>query len=214
MYLLAGGNVGELRLEEPLRTVTEREGAPELREQTWIQSAVNPVMYVTNHSRSSRRRDWHERHSDHYSPGGAAACQSRLLDDREWFRHVHDGVDRRLNPRLLPKLGGALALRRPPRRDPPARRPRRATARRRCPRAAAGCGCALARLRPRSRAAWPKKCGNQPAAGSTWSRGVEHVGAVPEDRLRAVAVVGVEVDDRDRWRGRRRAAPARRPPRC
>ena len=48
MYLLAGGNVGELRLEEPLRTVTEREGAPELREQTWIQSAVNPVMYVTD----------------------------------------------------------------------------------------------------------------------------------------------------------------------
>lgn len=46
--ILAGGQVGELRLEEPLRTVTEREGAPELREQTWIQTAVNPVMYVTD----------------------------------------------------------------------------------------------------------------------------------------------------------------------
>lgn len=45
---LASGAVGELRLEEPLRTVTEREGAPELREQTWIQTAVNPIMYVTD----------------------------------------------------------------------------------------------------------------------------------------------------------------------
>jgi hypothetical protein len=47
-YLLAGGMVGELRLEEPLRTVSEREGAPQLREQTWIQSMVNPIMYVTD----------------------------------------------------------------------------------------------------------------------------------------------------------------------
>lgn len=47
-YLLTGGVVGELRLEEPLRTVTEREGAPQLREQTWVQSAVNPIMYVTD----------------------------------------------------------------------------------------------------------------------------------------------------------------------
>lgn len=46
--ILAGGSVGEIRFEEPLRTVTEREGAPELREQTWIQTAVNPVMYVTD----------------------------------------------------------------------------------------------------------------------------------------------------------------------
>jgi hypothetical protein len=46
--ILQGGGVGELRLEEPLRTVTEREGAPELREQTWVQTAVNPVMYVTD----------------------------------------------------------------------------------------------------------------------------------------------------------------------
>jgi hypothetical protein len=48
VYLLAGGQVGEMRLEEPMRTVTEREGAPLLREQTWIQSAVNPVMFVTD----------------------------------------------------------------------------------------------------------------------------------------------------------------------
>lgn len=46
--ILAGGSVGELRLEEPLRTETDREGAPELREQTWVQTAVNPVMYVTD----------------------------------------------------------------------------------------------------------------------------------------------------------------------
>jgi hypothetical protein len=48
VYVLAGGAVGELRLEEPLRTTTEREGAPQLREQTWVQSAINPVMYVTD----------------------------------------------------------------------------------------------------------------------------------------------------------------------
>lgn len=48
IYVLAGGAVGELRLEEPLRTVTEREGAPQMREQTWVQLAVNPVMYVTD----------------------------------------------------------------------------------------------------------------------------------------------------------------------
>jgi hypothetical protein len=47
-YLLAGGEVGELRLEEPMRTVTEREGAPHLREQTWVQTMVNPVMFVTD----------------------------------------------------------------------------------------------------------------------------------------------------------------------
>lgn len=47
-YLLAGGQVGELRTEEPLRTVVEREGAPLLREQDWVQSMVNPVMYVTD----------------------------------------------------------------------------------------------------------------------------------------------------------------------
>lgn len=47
-YLLAGGQVGELRTEEPLRTTVDREGAPLLREQEWVQSLVNPVMYVTD----------------------------------------------------------------------------------------------------------------------------------------------------------------------
>jgi hypothetical protein len=47
-YIVAGKQVGEMRLEEPMRTVTEREGAPELREQTWIQTAVNPTFFVTD----------------------------------------------------------------------------------------------------------------------------------------------------------------------
>lgn len=47
-YLLAGGQVGEIRLEEPLRTTVTPEGAPLLREQDWVQSLVNPVMYVTD----------------------------------------------------------------------------------------------------------------------------------------------------------------------
>lgn len=47
-YLLAGGQVGEMRLEEPLRTTVTPEGAPLLREQDWVQSLVNPVMYVTD----------------------------------------------------------------------------------------------------------------------------------------------------------------------
>jgi hypothetical protein len=46
--ICAGGGVGEMRLEEPMQTVTEYEGAPELRQQTWIQTSVNPVMYVTD----------------------------------------------------------------------------------------------------------------------------------------------------------------------
>ncbi len=46
--ILAGGGVGEMRLEEPLRTDIQQEGAPEMREQWWVQSAVNPVMYVTD----------------------------------------------------------------------------------------------------------------------------------------------------------------------
>jgi hypothetical protein len=48
VYLLAGGQVGEIRLEEPLRTETAREGAPQLRGITWVQSLVNPIMYVTD----------------------------------------------------------------------------------------------------------------------------------------------------------------------
>lgn len=49
-YLLASGVVGELRLEEPLRTTTANEvtSAPTMIEQTWVQSLVNPVMYVTD----------------------------------------------------------------------------------------------------------------------------------------------------------------------
>lgn len=49
-YFLAGGAVGEMRLEEPLRTTTadELSSAPTMVEQTWVQSLVNPVMYVTD----------------------------------------------------------------------------------------------------------------------------------------------------------------------
>lgn len=46
--LTAGTQVGQMRLEEPMRTTVEREGAPLLREQTWVQSAVNPVFFVTD----------------------------------------------------------------------------------------------------------------------------------------------------------------------
>lgn len=48
VYILAGRQVGEMRLEEPLRTTVSPEGAPTLREQDWVQSLVNPVMYVTD----------------------------------------------------------------------------------------------------------------------------------------------------------------------
>lgn len=44
-YVVASGQVGEMRLEKPLGTETWRE--PE-RERTWVQSSVRPVMYVTN----------------------------------------------------------------------------------------------------------------------------------------------------------------------
>lgn len=47
-YVLASKMVGQMRLEEPMRTVTEREGAPDLREQTWVQTAINPVFFVTD----------------------------------------------------------------------------------------------------------------------------------------------------------------------
>jgi hypothetical protein len=46
--LTAGKMVGTMRLEEPMRTETEREGAPLLRQQTWIQTTVNPVFAVTD----------------------------------------------------------------------------------------------------------------------------------------------------------------------
>lgn len=44
-YVVAGTSTGEMRVEQPLRTVTWRE---EGRERTWVQSTVRPVMFVTN----------------------------------------------------------------------------------------------------------------------------------------------------------------------
>lgn len=44
-YILASGQVGEMRLEKALGTETWRE---EGTERTWVQSSVRPVMYVTN----------------------------------------------------------------------------------------------------------------------------------------------------------------------
>lgn len=44
-YLVAEGQVGELRVEKPLGTETWREQATQ---RTWLQSDVRPVMYVTN----------------------------------------------------------------------------------------------------------------------------------------------------------------------
>jgi hypothetical protein len=44
-YVVAQGQVGEMRIEKPLSTATWRE---EGRERTWVQSTVRPVMYVTN----------------------------------------------------------------------------------------------------------------------------------------------------------------------
>jgi hypothetical protein len=49
-WLLAGKQVGFMRLEEPMSTVTEREGFPEGRQQTWIQTSINPVFGVTDPS--------------------------------------------------------------------------------------------------------------------------------------------------------------------
>jgi hypothetical protein len=44
-YVLEAGMVGELRLEQPLQTVTYRE---EGTERTWVKSSVRPVFAVTN----------------------------------------------------------------------------------------------------------------------------------------------------------------------
>jgi hypothetical protein len=44
-YAVASGQVGELRMEQPLRTETERQ-VP--NERTLVQSSIRPVMYVTN----------------------------------------------------------------------------------------------------------------------------------------------------------------------
>lgn len=45
MYLVAEGQLGEMRLEQPLATETWREQATQ---RTWVQASVRPVMYVTN----------------------------------------------------------------------------------------------------------------------------------------------------------------------
>ena len=44
-YFLARGQVGEMRLEQPLATETWRE---EATQRTWVQSSVRPVMFVDN----------------------------------------------------------------------------------------------------------------------------------------------------------------------
>lgn len=44
-YAVASGQVGELRVEQPLRTETDREVK---NERTLVQSSIRPVMYVTN----------------------------------------------------------------------------------------------------------------------------------------------------------------------
>lgn len=44
-YFVASGQLGEMRLEQPLATETWRE--PE-NQRTWVQSSVRPVMFVTN----------------------------------------------------------------------------------------------------------------------------------------------------------------------
>lgn len=44
-YAVARGQVGELRIEQPLGTETWREQSTQ---RTWVQSSVRPVMYVTN----------------------------------------------------------------------------------------------------------------------------------------------------------------------
>lgn len=47
-YSVASGQVGEMRIEQALGTETDREGAPLMRQRTWVQSSVRPVMFVTN----------------------------------------------------------------------------------------------------------------------------------------------------------------------
>lgn len=45
---IASGQVGEMRVEQPLATETSREGAPQMRQRTWVQSSVRPLFFVTN----------------------------------------------------------------------------------------------------------------------------------------------------------------------
>lgn len=45
---IAQGQVGEMRVEQPLASETSREGAPLMRQRTWVQSSVRPIFFVTN----------------------------------------------------------------------------------------------------------------------------------------------------------------------
>jgi hypothetical protein len=45
-YAVAEGQVGEMRVEQPLQTVTWRD--PNGKEQTWVQSSVRPAMFANN----------------------------------------------------------------------------------------------------------------------------------------------------------------------
>lgn len=47
-YAIASGQAGQMRVEQPLATETVREGAPLLRQRTWVQSSVRPLMFVDN----------------------------------------------------------------------------------------------------------------------------------------------------------------------
>lgn len=47
-YALASGMVGEFRVEFPLDTETAEEGAPTLRQRTWVQTSVSIAMFVNN----------------------------------------------------------------------------------------------------------------------------------------------------------------------
>lgn len=47
-FVVAENQPGELRVEQPLASETSREGAPSMRQRTWTQSSVRPVMFVTN----------------------------------------------------------------------------------------------------------------------------------------------------------------------
>jgi hypothetical protein len=48
VILTAGKQGGQMRMETPMTTVTEREGAPLLRDQTWIQTEINAAVFVTD----------------------------------------------------------------------------------------------------------------------------------------------------------------------
>lgn len=47
-YAVAERQVGEMRVEQPLATETVREGAPQMRQRTWVQSSVRPLFFANN----------------------------------------------------------------------------------------------------------------------------------------------------------------------